>query len=126
MVAIRQNANTVYRFLYATPPDNFNALDRQFLASAQSFRGISAEDAGGYAPKRIRVVTVREGDTVASLSQQMQVDDAPADWFRVLNHLGANAELQAGQKAKIIVAGNAQVSALPDDALSREVAEAQP
>ncbi len=126
MVAIRQNASTVYRFLYATPPDNFNALDKQFLASAQSFRGISAADAAGYAPKRIRVVTVQEGDTVASLSQQMQVDDAPADWFRVLNHLGANAELQAGQKAKIIVAGNAQVSALPDDALSREVAEAQP
>jgi predicted Zn-dependent protease len=126
MVAIRQDAKTVYRFMYATPPGNFAAMDQRFLASAQSFRAISAEDAAGYAPKRIRVITVKEGDTIASLSQQMQVDDAPDDWFRVLNHLGANDPLQAGQKIKIVVTGDAQVSALPGDALSREVAQAQP
>lgn len=126
MVAIRQSAKTVYRFLYATPPNNFNAADRQFLASAQSFHAISAEEASGYAPKRIRVVTVREGDTVASLSQQMQVPDDPAGWFRVLNHLGANDQLQAGQKVKIVVEGSAQISALPDGAWSRQVAEARP
>ena len=126
MVAIRQDAKTVYRFLYATPPGNFAAMDQRFLASAQSFRAISAEDAAGYAPKRIRVITVKEGDTVASLSQQMQVDDAPADWFRVLNHLGANDPLQAGQKVKIVVTGDAQISALPNGGLSQGVAEAQP
>jgi len=126
MVAIRQSAKTVYRFLYATPPDNFNAMDQRFLASAQSFREISAQDASGYAPKRIRVVTVKSGDTVASLAQQMQVDEAPADWFRVINHLGANAQLQAGQKVKIIVNGNPQVSALPADPGVKELASAEP
>jgi predicted Zn-dependent protease len=126
MVAIRQSAKVVYRFLYATPPDNFNAMDKQFIASAQSFRGISAEETSGYAPKRIRVVTVKEGDTVASLSQQMQVDDDPAGWFAVINHLGANAQLQAGQKVKLIVEGSAQVSALPQGGFSRQVAEIQP
>jgi predicted Zn-dependent protease len=126
MVAIRQSAKTVYRFLYATPPDNFKAMDKSFLASAQSFREISAEDAAGYAPKRIRVVTVKEGDTVTALAQQMQVDDAPADWFRVLNHLGASDQLQAGQKVKIVVEGNPQVSRLPDDIPPEEVAEKQP
>jgi predicted Zn-dependent protease len=126
LVAIRQSAETVYQLVYATPPDNFKAMDQRFIASAQSFRGISAQEAAGYVPKRIRVITVREGDTIASLSQQMQVDGAPADWFRVLNHLGPNDQLQAGQKVKIVVAGNAQVSTLPDDGLSNEVAEAQP
>jgi predicted Zn-dependent protease len=126
MVAIRQSAKVVYRFLYAAPPNNFSVADRQFLASAQSFRGISAEEASGYAPKRIRVITVREGDTVASLSQQMQVPDDPDGWFRVLNHLGANDQLEAGQKVKIVVKGNAQISALPAGALSNQVAEAQP
>src|SRR6185369_40167 len=115
----------VYRFLYATPPDNFNAMDKQFIASAQSFRGISAEEASGYAPKRIRVVTVKEGDTVASLSQQMQVDDDPAGWFQVLNHLSANAQLQPGQKVKLIVAGSPQVSALPEGVFSRQLAAVQ-
>jgi predicted Zn-dependent protease len=126
MVAIRQNASTVYRFLYATPPSGFSAADKQFLASAQSFREISAQDAAGYAAKRIRVITVREGDTIARLSQQMQVDEDPAGWFQVLNHLGPNDSLQAGQKVKIVVNGNAQVSALPDGAPDKEVAQAQP
>ena len=122
MVAIRQSAKTVYRFLYATPPDNFKAMDQRFLASAQSFREISAEDAAGYRPKRIKVITVQAGDTVASLSQQMQVDEAPADWFRVLNHLAANAQLQAGQKVKIVVEGNPMVSGLPVETGPTEMA----
>jgi predicted Zn-dependent protease len=126
MVAIRQSAKVVYRFLYATPPSSFNTMDKQFIASAQSFREISAEEASGYAPKRIRVVTVKEGDTVASLSQQMQVDDDPAGWFTVLNHLAANAQLQPGQKVKLIVQGSPQVSALPEGTFSRQVAEARP
>jgi predicted Zn-dependent protease len=126
MVAIRQNAETVYRFMYATPPGNFNAMDKQFIASARSFRGISAEEASGYAPRRIRVVTVREGDTVASLAQQMQVETDPAGWFTTLNHLGANARLQAGQKVKIVVKGSAQVSRLPGGVLSGQLAEALP
>jgi predicted Zn-dependent protease len=33
----------------------------------------------------------------------MQTDEAQADWFRVINHLPANASLQAGQKVKLIV-----------------------
>jgi predicted Zn-dependent protease len=122
MVAIRQSAKVVYRFLYATPPDNFEAVDRSFIASAQSFREISAQQAAGYQAKRIRVITVQPGDTVASLSQQMQVDESPAAWFRVLNHLSANAKLEAGQKVKIVTAGGAQVSALPNDNRSEEVA----
>jgi predicted Zn-dependent protease len=126
MVAIRQNAETVYRFLYATPPANFETMDQRFLASAKSFRAISAADAAGYAPKRIRVITVKEGDTIASLAQQMQVDNDPAGWFQVLNHLAANAELSAGQKVKIVVGDDSQVSALPDEVAAKELALAQP
>lgn len=126
LVAIRQGAESVYQFIYATPPANFKAMDQRFLASAQSFREISAQDAAGYAPKRIRVVTVRDGDTVSSLAQQMQVDEAPAEWFRVLNHLGAGDQLEAGQQVKIVVRDSAQVSALPDDTPINEVAQAQP
>jgi predicted Zn-dependent protease len=126
MVAIRQNAKAVYRFLYAAPPANFETMDRAFLASAKSFREISDQDAAGYAPKRIRVVTVKEGDTIASLARQMQVDNDPTGWFTVLNHLGADARLEAGQKVKIVVEGNPQVSSLPPGGLSRQVAQVQP
>jgi predicted Zn-dependent protease len=126
LVAIRQSAKTVYQFVYATPPNNFNAMDERFLASAQSFREISAQEAAGYPAKRIRVITVQPGDTVASLSRQMQVDEAPTEWFRVLNHLGANDQLQAGQKVKIVVAGNAQISRIPGRVAAEELALAEP
>jgi predicted Zn-dependent protease len=126
MVAIRQSAEVVYRFLYATPPANFNAMDQQFIASAQSFREISAEEASDFAPKRIRVVTVKEGDTVQSLAQQMQIEDDPVGWFTTINHLGANAPLQAGQKVKLIVTGSPQVSALPEGKLSSQMAAVRP
>jgi predicted Zn-dependent protease len=112
LVAIRKSAKEVYRFIYATPPENFDAADKGFVASMQSFREISAQDAAGYRPKHIQVVTVQQGDTVTSLAQRMQTDDAQADWFRVINHLPANASLQAGQKVKIIVQGT-EMSALP-------------
>jgi predicted Zn-dependent protease len=115
LVAIRQSAKLVYRFLYATPPESFDAMDSSFLASARSFREIDAQTAASFPPKRIRVITVAAGDTVSSLAQKMAVDEAKVDWFRVINHLPANASLQAGQKVKIVVAGNAAVSAMPQD-----------
>jgi predicted Zn-dependent protease len=112
LVAIRKSASEVYRFIFATPPGNFAAADKSFMASARSFREIGVQDAAAYRPKHIQVVTVQAGDTVTSLAQRMQTDDAQADWFRVINHLPANATLQAGQKVKLIVQST-EVSALP-------------
>ena len=112
LVAIRRNAKEVYRFMFATPPENFEAADKHFIASARSFREIGAQDAAAYRPKHIQVVTVQPGETVTSLAQRMQTDEAQADWFRVINHLPANATLQAGQKVKLVVQGS-EMSALP-------------
>jgi predicted Zn-dependent protease len=103
LVAIRKSGNEVYRFIFATVPGSFDAMDQGFLAAARSFRELSAADAAGYRAKRIKVVTVQPGDTVTSLAGQMQTDQAKADWFRVINHLPAKAQLQAGQKVKLIV-----------------------
>jgi predicted Zn-dependent protease len=121
LVAIRKSAKEVYRFIYATPPDNFSAADKGFVASMRSFREIGAQDAAGYRPKHIQVVTVQSGDTVTSLAQRMQTDDAQADWFRVINHLPANASLKAGQKVKIIVQAT-EMSALPLPDNTEEIA----
>jgi predicted Zn-dependent protease len=103
LIAIRKSAKEVYRFIYATPPENFAAADEAFLASAQSFREVGAQEAARYKPKHIQVVTVRPGDTASTLAEQMDTDGAKADWFRVINHLPAGASLQAGQKVKLIV-----------------------
>jgi predicted Zn-dependent protease len=103
LVAIRQDAKTVFRFMFGAPPQSFNALDGDFMASAQSLRSITAEQAGQYHPHRIRVVTVQPGDTIQSLTARMQVPEAKDEWFRVINHLPTGATLQSGQLIKIII-----------------------
>ena len=70
-----------------------------------SFRRISSAEAAQVVPRVIDVVTVRSGDTVSSLSRQMAYSEAQEARFRVLNGLGANEGLRAGQQVKIVVRG---------------------
>jgi predicted Zn-dependent protease len=112
LVAIRQNANTVLRFMFGATPRGFDALDSDFMASAQSLHAITPEQAGQYRPRRIHVVTVQPGDTVESMTAQMQVPEAKDEWFRVINHLAAGAALQAGQLVKIITQDASTMSSL--------------
>ena len=102
LIAVRFPDNHVYRFLFAAPTQNFNSMDGQFGATANSFRQISAAEAGGYKAKRIRIVTVQPGDTVESLSARMALDEAKVDWFKVINRLDNGQPLQAGQMVKIV------------------------
>nr|WP_298688247.1 M48 family metalloprotease [uncultured Dongia sp.] len=102
LIAVRFPDNHVYRFLYAAPKQSFASMDSQFGASANSFRQISASEAGGFKAKRIKVVTVQAGDTVESLGAKMQLDEAKVDWFKVINRLDQGQPLEAGQMVKIV------------------------
>lgn len=68
-----------------------------------SMRRISSSDAAAIIPRRVDVITVKSGDTVASLAKRMAFGDAQEARFRVLNGLGANDTVQVGQKVKIVV-----------------------
>lgn len=71
----------------------------------QSMRRISTSEAAAVIPRKIEVLTVARGDTVASLARRMAYDDAQVERFRVLNGLGSSDTLQAGQKVKIVIRG---------------------
>jgi predicted Zn-dependent protease len=116
LVAMRRDANTVFRFMFGATPESFNDLDASFMDAARSLRSVTPEQAGQYRPRRIRVVNVESGDTVASMTARMQVPEDKAGWFRVINHLPDGATLKAGQKVKLIVEdGNAVSSLSPGD-----------
>lgn len=68
-----------------------------------SVRRLSASEAAAIKPRRVDVVTVKSGDTVASLSRRMAYDKYQAERFQVLNRLGSNARLTPGQKVKLVV-----------------------
>ncbi len=74
-----------------------------FNGMFQSMRRITQTEAGAVVPKKLQVVTVARGDTVASLARRMAYDSAQEDRFRVLNALASNAAVTPGQKVKLVV-----------------------
>jgi predicted Zn-dependent protease len=74
-----------------------------FSPMFQSMRRISASEAAAVVPRKIEIVTVRPGETVAVLARRMAYDTAQEERFRVLNGLGSADTLQAGQKVKLVV-----------------------
>ena len=73
-----------------------------FGAMVQSMARMSEADAAKVRTRRVRVVTVKPGDTVASLAGRMAYSDYPVERFRVLNALPGNATVRPGQRVKII------------------------
>lgn len=90
-----------YHFAAITPAGRSNTFAPMF----QSMRRITQAEAGQVIPRRLQVVTVQRGDTVASLARRMAYDRGQVERFRVLNGLGANDSLVAGQKVKLVVRG---------------------
>ncbi len=74
-----------------------------FNAMFQSMRRITTAEAGAVVPRKLQVVTVGRGDTVASLARRMAFDSAQEDRFRVLNALGSAETVTPGQKVKLVV-----------------------
>ncbi len=90
-----------YHFQAITPAGNSNAFSSMF----QSMRRITQREASSVIPRRIDVVTVQRGDTISGLARRMAYDTAQIERFRVLNALGSNDTLRAGQKVKLVVRG---------------------
>jgi predicted Zn-dependent protease len=67
-----------------------------------SFRVLSSAEKAALKPLRIRVVTVRPGQTMGTLAAQMVGVDRKLDLFKVLNAIGPAGNVSTGDKVKII------------------------
>lgn len=90
-----------YHFLAIAPAGRAGTFNSMF----QSMRRITANEASSVVPKKLQVVTVQRGDTVASLARRMAYPAAQEERFRVLNALGSRDQLVPGQKVKLVVRG---------------------
>lgn len=88
-----------YHFVAIAPAGRAATFNPMF----QSMRRITAAEAGAVIPKKLQVVTVARGDTVASLARRMAYPSAQEERFLVLNALRAGEALVPGQKVKIVV-----------------------
>lgn len=102
LVAIRYDADTVYRFLFVTPPSQTQAQSVGLRRTTYSFRKLSPAEAAELKPQRIKIHTVRRGETVSDLVQRMPYSDYREQRFLTLNGMKKGEVLKAGQKVKLI------------------------
>ena len=101
LVAYGFAASTPY-FTIITPQGSGTGPFTPLIASVAP---LSASEAAAIRGKRLRIVTVKAGDTIDSLSRQMAYTDHQRDRFVALNGLGATATLTPGMLVKVVVAG---------------------
>jgi predicted Zn-dependent protease len=91
----------VYRFIFAaknTTPE----IDRSFKEAIHTFRRMSLKEIRETRPLRIKIVTVKAGDTVESLARRMALHNQ-VDRFRVINGIEPGQALKPGEPVKIVV-----------------------
>ena len=70
-----------------------------------SMAPLSAQDADAIRGKRIRIVTVKAGDTIDGLARQMAYPTLQRERFVTLNGLADDATLTPGMLVKLVIAG---------------------
>lgn len=100
-ITVVRAGGQVYRLLTAAPLTS-GALESVAKSVSASFRVLSASERAALKPLRIRVRTVRSGETVQSLASQMRGVDRKVELFRLINALSAGESVSAGDKVKII------------------------
>jgi predicted Zn-dependent protease len=76
-----------------------------FAPLVESVRRLPPGDATATRGRRVKVVRVAPGDTVASLAARMAYNDDKLARFTILNGINANTVLAPGSRVKLIVAG---------------------
>ena len=90
-----------YHFLLVGPSGQLNPT----FAMTQSLRMLSDSEIATLRPRQIEIVTVRPGDTIASLSARMAYTDFQQDRFRVINAISADRPLRTGERFKVVKYG---------------------
>lgn len=100
-ITVIRAGGQVYRLLTAAPLGNAS-LDAVSASVGGSFRSLTAADKAALKPLRIRVVTVRPGQTAGSIAASMAGVDRELELFQLLNALPKGGTVSAGDKVKII------------------------
>jgi predicted Zn-dependent protease len=103
LVAIQQPDGAFYRMLFAAPTERAAALNEPFRHATYSFRALSAAEARDAQPLRIRIATVRAGETPETFAGRMATGDGfELDRFRLLNGLKPGDALTPGMRVKLV------------------------
>ena len=97
---ISYNGN-FYRFIMAAPR-NARDIDTITKKIADSFQKLTAEDKRNLRPLKVKIISAKPGDTIASLAGRMKGVSKKVELFKTLNGLSNGQRVKSGQKLKII------------------------
>ncbi|MEO1240493.1 MAG: M48 family metalloprotease [Pseudomonadota bacterium] len=100
--AIQWEGASHYIFLWVTPAQQSRQLQPALNEAVQSLRTIDGRAVTVPPATRVDVVTVQRGDTTASLGRLNAFPAYQVERFRVMNALGANEQLRAGERVKLV------------------------
>lgn len=102
MLAIRGNSNQIFRFLFATTPNVTDDMSLPLRRVTYSFRTLSADEVTNIKVPRIKLYSVKSGDTENSLARKMPLGKFNDDWFKALNLNEISNGLKAGDTVKVV------------------------
>ena len=100
-VTVIRIGQQIFRFLTAVPKGN-QQLDAVANVLRSSFQKMTPQQIAALKPLRVRLATVRNGETVATFAGRMMGTERKLELFRMLNALSATDVLRPGQRVKII------------------------
>src|SRR3546814_11530709 len=71
LVALRYNADTIYRFIFASASHRTAALNLPFRETTYSFRRLSDAEAAALKPRRLHIYEVQPGDSPAQIAARI-------------------------------------------------------
>ena len=102
LLAIR-DGKSVYRMLFLTPPQATSQLAEAHRRTTYSLRRLTDAEKAQIQPLRLKIVTVKAGDTVESLAEKLPYEDHKLERFRVLNGLAEGKGVTPGEKIKLVI-----------------------
>jgi predicted Zn-dependent protease len=90
-----------YRFIFAAKQPTAET-DQAFREAVGTFRRLAQTEIEAAKPLRLRIVTVRSGDTPERLASRMTIADRGLERFLVLNGLQLGDRLKPGEQIKLV------------------------
>ena len=103
LIAIQWSADQMARFQIIVPKNASTAHLNALKSSTYSFNRMTKAEKNSIRPYRIKIITSRSGESVASLSKRMAYDDFKEERFRVLNNLKPRDKVAPNRLYKIVV-----------------------
>ena len=104
LLAIKGAPREIFRFAFVSLSSQTKALARDFQRTSFSFKKLDSKEAEKIQPLRIKVITVKQYDTVKSLTDKMRSPNKKFNsaWFNLLNNRTSESPLITGMKVKLV------------------------